>query len=489
MKLPILNTLVAKLPRPTVSAITLNLAVALFVMAIYNNTFWQRGLQIFDGHLFPLAVFGAAVWALTLLIITLFGFRWLQKPVLVFVLILSAVTSYYMDTLGVMIDRDMIQNAMTTTFAESKHLMTFRFISHVALFGILPALIVLWVKVRPQRLWRNIWTWALTSAVAAGLFVGLLLSNFQTYSAVIREHKELAGSYQPGAPLAGAFKYAKMMLKSRNLVVAPLGLDAKKGPQLAAATKPVLTVIVAGETARAQNFSLNGYARDTNPELAKRDVIFFHDVSSCGTATATSLPCMFSHFTRGEYSYDKGVSNENLLDVMTHAGVMVEWWDNNTGYKDIASRVPSRVLNTLKNPDFCANGECDDGIFLGFLQETAAKMTEDTVIVMHQIGSHGPAYHVRYPDTYDVFQPSCQTGEFKDCSTEEITNAYDNTIAYTDHILAQTIDFLDSQDRVLPSLIYASDHGESLGEKGLFLHGAPYFMAPEFQTKVPMLIW
>ncbi|MGB8814768.1 MAG: sulfatase-like hydrolase/transferase, partial [Paracoccaceae bacterium] len=141
------------------------------------------------------------------------------------------------------------------------------------------------------------------------------------------------------------------------------------------------------------------------------------------------------------------------------------------------------------NPDFCANGECDDGIFLGFLQETAAKMTEDTVIVLHQIGSHGPAYHVRYPDTYDVFQPSCQTGEFKDCSTEEITNAYDNTIAYTDHILAQTIDFLDSQDRVLPSLIYASDHGESLGENGLFLHGAPYFMAPEFQTKVPMLIW
>ncbi|HEY6918020.1 MAG TPA: sulfatase-like hydrolase/transferase, partial [Tabrizicola sp.] len=72
---------------------------------------------------------------------------------------------------------------------------------------------------------------------------------------------------------------------------------------------------------------------------------------------------------------------------------------------------------------------------------------------------------------------------------EEIVNAYDNTIAYTDYFLAQVIDLLDASDRVIPAMYYVSDHGESLGEGGLYLHGTPYFMAPEYQTRVPMVLW
>lgn len=475
--------------RPVLSNVLLNVLSATFIMAAYNNTLWGHAYTLFGGNYVLIAVFGAAIWALTLLILSVFGFRWLQKPLIVFMFITAAVTSYYMDTLGILIDRDMIQNAMTTTFTESKHLITQGFITHVLLYGIVPSLIVLWVRVRPQTIWRNLLVWVGMSVVSLALFAGFTMSNFKTFSAVVREHRELLGSYQPGAAMGQTLRYAKMMMRSQNIVVAPLGVDAKKGPLLLGAGKPVLTVVYAGETARAQSFSLGGYGVETNPELAKPDIVYFTNVTSCGTATATSLPCMFSVYTREEYSFEKGLSTENLLDVMTHAGVKAEWLDNNTGDKNIADRVPRHMVLDVQVPEFCNDGECTDGIFLGLLKDFVAKMTEDTVLVLHQGGSHGPAYHVRYPKEYERFTPACQTGEFKNCTDAEIRNAYDNTILYTDHVLAEAIDYLAGQDKVISAMYYVSDHGESLGENGLYLHGAPYFMAPEFQTHVPMVMW
>lgn len=472
--------------RPSVSPATLNIAVALFIMAADNRTFWRRGIVIFDESALSLMMFGGAVWALTLFLLTLFGFRWLQKPVAIFLLLLSGATSYFMDAFGVMIDRDMIQNAMTTTINESKHLMTPNLILHVLLWGVAPAAIVLWVKVRPSSVWRNLLGWAGVSLASLALFAGLVAVDFKTVSAVVREHKELLGSYQPGAPLGGGVQYAKMMMKSRDVTVAPLGRDAVKGPLLLGAGKPMLTVLVVGETARAQNFGLDGYARDTTPELAARDVINFSNVSSCGTATAVSMPCMFSALGRKRYSYKRGIGSENLLDVLSHAGVKVKWWDNNTGDKGIANRVESAAVTTLVPP---CDGECTDEVFLDLVRREMAEMTEDTVLVLHQIGSHGPAYHLRYPKDREWFAPACHSTEFADCTGEEIVNAYDNSIVYTDHVLASTIDLLAGQDRVIPALLYVSDHGESLGENGLYLHGAPYFMAPSTQTQVPMVMW
>jgi lipid A ethanolaminephosphotransferase len=475
--------------RPTLSPLLLNMLVAGFIMAEYNQTFWQRNATIFDGSPLLMAIFGAAVWALTLFILTLLGFRWLQKPVIVFLLIVSAVTSYYQDTLGATIDREMIQNAMTTTVTESKHLITMGFITHVFLSGVLPALLVVWVRIRPMGLLRNIWTWGLSLGVSFALCVGLLLTNMQAYSVVLRGNKELMASYQPGAPLAGTIRYARMMMKTAEIVVEPYGLDAVSDEARAAAAKPVLLVIVAGETARAQNFSLGGYARETNPELAKRDIVYYPNASSCGTATAVSLPCMFSRYGREEYSYEKGLSSENMLDILARTGYHVEWWDNNTGDKGNAARLTSRSLIKSTDPRYCADGECTDGIFLDELANYAKTMTEDTVLVLHMIGSHGPAYYLRYPPEFRRFTPTCDTGELSNCTVDEIVNTYDNTILYTDHILASMIDILEAEANVTPALFYASDHGESLGENGLFLHGAPYFLAPEYQTRVPMFFW
>lgn len=474
--------------RPVLHPVTLNILVALFIMAVHNNTFWQRNAAAF-GDTLNVVVLGGAVFALTWLIATLFAVRWLQKPVLVFLLILGAVTSYYQDTLGATIDREMVQNALTTTVTESKHLITPSFVFHVLWAGVLPAILVIWTRVTRAPYLRAALTWVASGVAAAGMCVGLLLTDFATYSVTLRADKQLMKAYQPGAPLGATLRYVRMIQKSKRLPLEAYATDAHTDEEVASATKPILLVIVAGETARAQNFQLGGYARETNPELSKRDITYFTNVSSCGTATAVSLPCMFSHLGRSDYSYEGGLASENLLDVMHRAGYHIEWWDNNTGDKQIAGRFEVTSLINSTDPRFCADGECTDGIFLDKLADYAKNITQNTVLVLHMIGSHGPSYYLRYPKEFEKFTPTCQTAELKECSNEEITNAYDNTILYTDHILASMIDILAAQTTALPALVYASDHGESLGENGLYLHGAPYFVAPEYQTRVPMLMW
>ena len=474
--------------RPTLSPFLLNVLVTTYLLALCNTTFWGHLFRIFESRTLTALVFAGAVWALMLLVVSIVAVRRAQKPVLVALLLTAAVTSYYVDVLGVVVDRDMIQNAVTTTFAESKHLITLNFLSHVFLYGVLPSALVLWVRIRRATVLRGLIGTGLVTVLSAALLVGLLFTNLKAYSTVLRGNKELMGSVQPLAPMSGALRYAKMMFKSTQITLQPTGRDAKPGPFLAKADKPILMVVVAGETSRAQNWSLGGYGRDTNPDLAKRDIVYYPNATSCGTATATSLPCMFSPLTRSEYSYEGGLGHENLVDVLTHAGFEVEWWDNNTGDKDIADRIPSRRMKPEDGPEFCFP-ECIDGVFLKSLQEKADTITGNTVIVLHQIGSHGPSYWLRYPPERELFKPACQTPELTECTADEIVNAYDNTIAYTDFFLAQVIDLLDASDRVIPAMYYVSDHGESLGEGGLYLHGTPYFMAPEYQTRVPMVLW
>ncbi len=475
--------------RLTVSPTMLICLTVVFIFCAHNATFWLIARDIFTGHPLSFAGYILAIFFLTLGVFSPFGLPWIVKPFVVFILILSAITSYYMDTLGVIIDRDMIQNVMVTTVTESKHLLTFDLIAHVFVMGVLPALVIVWIRVKRQSLIRSIATPLVTGMVSIALSAGLLMTDMKSYASILRERKDFMSSFQPGMPLVGAIRYAKMMSRSASIAVAPIGEDAKKGTSYNAGKKPVLTIVVAGETARSQNFSLNGYGVDTNPRLAQLPVVSFSDVHSCGTATAVSLPCMFSKFDRSDYSYEKGMSHENVLDVLGHAGFHVEWWDNNTGDKGLGARIENRSFTNTQNAEFCAAGECMDGIFTQALKDYAATITEDTVLVLHQIGSHGPTYYLRYPAEFERFTPACRTAEFKNCTPEEIVNAYDNTVAYTDEMLAQTIEMLQSQDQLATALLYVSDHGESLGEAGLYLHGSPYFMAPENQTKVPMILW
>jgi lipid A ethanolaminephosphotransferase len=216
----------------------------------------------------------------------------------------------------------------------------------------------------------------------------------------------------------------------------------------------------------------------------------FTNVSSCGTSTSVSVPCMFSELGRKDYEKDKALNQENALDILARNGVQVLWRDNNSSSKGLATRVKYEDFKTPTLNPVC-EGECRDiGMLNGLDQYIAANKGKDMMIVLHQMGNHGPEYYRRYPKAFAKFQPMCMTGELRDCSQEEIDNSYDNAILYTDYFLSEVIQLLKKYDgEYETAMLYVADHGESLGEHGLYLHAAPYIMAPEAQTHVPAILW
>ena len=476
------------LRRPVIGQTALTLIVAAYVLAMLNAGFWGRMTAIFGDRPASFALFTLAILALTVLTLEFFGPGRLQRPVAAVLILMAAGASYYERTFGVLIDREMIRNVFGTTLTESRHLITPDAVLQIGLTGVLPAALVFWPRVARVGHWHQLWRWPLGVALAFAVLVAGLFADFQTFSAVLRERRDLMASYQPGATIAALAKYGKQQWKAEAGPLRAVGSDARPGPLLSAAGKPVLLVIFAGETARAQNWGLNGYARDTTPGLAARGVVNFADVSSCGTSTAVSLPCLFSPLTQAGYSRDAFLAQENLLDVLARAGFDVRWVANNTGDQRIATRTGWQMVDATLAPDAC-KVECTDDVFLPVIEQTLASIRRNTVLVLHMIGNHGPAYHLRYPPGSAAFTPDCQSAEFARCTLDEIVNAYDNAILWTDHVLSETIDRLAADDAALSAMVYVSDHGESLGESGLFLHAAPMFMAPETQTKVPMVLW
>ena len=340
-------------------------------------------------------------------------------------------------------------------------------------------------------LWRQVITNTVIILGCLAVSAGLLASDLSTYIPFWQRNREVTMAYlNPFTAVYSAVHYEVRQFRDMNIVAKPYGVDARQGPLLAAAKKKMLTVIVVGETARAQDFSLVGYSRETNPQLKARDVVSMTKTTSCGTATAISMPCMFSHLGHDDFSNRAALSSENLLDVLQHAGLQVAWWENNTGPKNISDRVPTFLFAAHPVEKYCNKGECLDQVLVDRLRAHLKDFTGNAVIVLHTTGSHGPAYYERYPDAFRKFRPDCRTAELSACSSAELVNAYDNTILYTDHILAEVIDTLkEHEDEFASSMIYMSDHGESLGENGLYLHGAPYAFAPATQTHIPFITW
>ena len=251
--------------------------------------------------------------------------------------------------------------------------------------------------------------------------------------------------------------------------------------------------MVVGEAARADRFSLNGYSKETNPLLKQeKDVINFSNMYSCGTATAESVPCMFSIFDRADYDYKKGKSTENILDVLKNTNkVQILWRDNNSDSKGVALRVDFEDYRTSQTNTICDDVECrDEGMLVGLDEYIKKHKDKDILIVLHQMGNHGPAYYKRYPKEFEKFTPVCKTNQLEQCTQEEVSNAYDNAILYTDYFLSKVINFLKPYSNTHETaMLYMSDHGESLGENGIYLHGLPYFMAPDEQKHISSLIW
>jgi lipid A ethanolaminephosphotransferase len=422
-------------------------------------------------------------------VVTALSAKYATKPFLIVFVVAASAASWFTDEFGVVVDKEMIRNAMVSTGAEAGHLITARFALHLLLSGVVPSLIILWVRVRHRPLLQKLAYNTAVILACVAIFAVVGLGDYRTFAGVGRAHKDILDTLNPFSPITSAVKFAVSSGRDANAVAQPLGTDAHLVNR-SKTSKPRVTIIVAGETARAEDFALGGYKRDTNPELASQGVVYFSNTSSCGTATAVSLPCLFSIYPRTEYTHRKGLETQNLLDVLGHAKVNVSWLDNDTGSYNVTERVPYEYLPDSADKRFCKDGECLDAILLDKVDGWLDQIKGDSVLVLHQLGSHGPAYFARYPDEFRRFQPDCRANDFGSCSPEEIRNAYDNTVLYTDHVVSTVIDKLKRRsDQLAASVVYLSDHGESLGENGLYLHGAPYFIAPPQQTHVPFLVW
>lgn len=471
---------------------------SVWIATVCNAALWRALARLPDlshGQAVTLGLaLGLVIALATAALLSLLAWRWTLKPVIALFLLSAALGAYFMMAYGVVIDKTMMVNALQTDARETRDLLDWRLAATVLALAVVPGFFLWRLQVRRKGAARQVLSNAMTLIAASALLVLVVMLSFQSIASTMRNNTQLRYLINPLNSFYALGSVAARPFQRNESVLLPLGQDAKLGASYTGQAKPPLLLLVLGETARSENFSLNGYARPTNPELAKENVASQRNAWSCGTSTAASVPCMFSNFGRQAYGA-RPANYEDLLDVLQHAGLAVLWLDNQSGCKGVCDRIPNADTSQLKVPGLCEGGECLDEVMLQGLDERIAALPAErrakgVVLVMHQMGSHGPAYYKRSPAAFKKFLPECTDNALQSCGRDTLVNAYDNSIAYTDHVLASAIQWLKTQEpHSAPAMLYLSDHGESLGENNLYLHGMPYSVAPDGQKHVPWITW
>ncbi|SFN39242.1 phosphoethanolamine transferase [Variovorax sp. OV329] len=491
------------LARPR-SARTLVVWLGLYLTLACNWPLWGELMHIGNGqaadYLPHVALMALLVACGSIAMLSLSAWSRWMKPLWMAVVLVAAVSQHYMATYGVVMDPTMMANATQTDMSEVRDLLNWRLLFNVLLVSALPMVVIWHARLRRERLLSQVWRNAVLLLAVAAVALGAALAMNRELAPLMRNHTKLRYMTNPLAPVYSAVMTGKRVIFKHQRKLIPVSGGAALGASYADQAKPPLFVVVVGETARADHFALNGYERDTTPQLAARKVLSWKNVHSCGTSTLASVPCMFSPL--GKAGYESASDDyENLADVLQAAGLAVFWLDNQPGgCKGVCDRVPHASafadLDSVTKTALCPGGdECLDEVMLRGLDARiealpAERRARGVVLLMHQMGSHGPAYYQRSSRSTKRFMPECKVNVLSDCSHDELLNAFDNSIAYTDDFLGKTIDWLKARsDRYDTAMLYLSDHGESLGEFGLFLHGMPYGVAPEVQKHVPWVMW
>ena len=479
--------------RPELSTELLLLLASVAFATAYNRALWHS-LFGATGLLDPSK---AGLFATLLIVVICVQFAGLAllltrrtvRPILAVLFACTALASFYMDRYTIFLNPEMLRNILRTDPAEAGELLSLQLIPHLLLYAVVPIALLLWtrIRVRPLRRALLIRVGAVTSALAVAVLA--LFVQYKDASSLLRGHRDARHLVTPTNYLASLFKISRDALAAPPGEPQPIALDAHRVVAAAAARKPTLLVLAIGETVRSANFGLSGYARPTTPELSRLDLLVYPRVQACGTSTEVSLPCMFAPIGRRDYDEKRIRNEQSLLHVLARVGIGVYWIDNQSGCKGVCAGLSQERIPGDADPAFCDGERCLDGILLPRLAAKLKTSPGDLVVVLHMLGNHGPAYSRRYPPEFRRFVPTCESLELSECSQDEILNAYDNAILYTDHVLASLVHYLETQTDRDAGLIYVSDHGESLGESGFYLHGLPYRIAPAVQREVPMLVW
>ncbi len=452
----------------------------LYTLLAFNCVFFSKIQDISQSTLFTTGTF-FVLWALLTICGLILFWKHTVKPLSILFLLINSGVFYFVKNYHVAIDEEMLRNVLQTNPHETAELLNFTLLAYILVLGGIPSFIISRLNFTETSLLKQRGG---LLALCLLLFAAIIVPNSKDVAQFTRNNKPVKYSLIPVNYIGAISSTVKHNMRA-NHEFTPVGLDSHF-TKYWNNDKPLLIVFVVGETARAANFSLDGYSRATNAPLApySGSIINFTNAVSCGTSTAVSVPCMFAKDNRTEFDNGSLDYTENVLDIFKKNGWRTVWLENNSDCKGVCTRI--------ENYSPCANGAgtCFDGILTQEMQKQLAKPAQNTVLVMHQAGSHGPTYYKRYPQEFGRFAPVCNTEKLNQCSGEEIINTYDNTILYTSQNLADIIVLLQNDYPQYNSLlIYVSDHGESLGEYNIYLHSAPYSIAPKEQKHIPFFIW
>ncbi|XBP69148.1 phosphoethanolamine--lipid A transferase [Polaromonas hydrogenivorans] len=469
-----------------------------WIATVCNVALWRTLARLPDlsgGQAITVSVALALVIGLaTAGLLSLLAWRWTLKPVIMLFCVSAAFGAYFMLAYGIVIDKTMMVNTLQTDLRETRDLLNWRLLATVLVLAGLPCVLLWRQHIRLQTPTRQAVSNLAALLATCALLVLVVVLFFQSIASVMRNNTQLRYLINPLNSFYALGSIAARPFQRDESAILPLGTDAKLGASYTAQARPPLLLLVLGETGRSGNFAVNGYGRPTTPGLAKENIASQRNAWSCGTSTAASVPCMFSNFGRANYE-SRPANYEGLMDVLQHAGLAVLWLDNQSGCKGVCDRIPNIDTSQLKVPGLCEGDECFDEVMLHGLDERIAALSAErrakgVVVVMHQMGSHGPAYFKRSPAAFKKFLPECTDNALQSCTQEGLVNAYDNSIVYTDHVLASAIGWLKTQEaHSAPAMLYLADHGESLGENNIYLHGMPYSVAPDVQKRVPWITW
>lgn len=359
---------------------------------------------------FKLMAFTLCIYATVLAIAKLIN---LFKPTAVLLIMIAAPAWYYMLQYGIVIDAAMLINAIETDLSEAREQLSTDFFIILTFMGIVPSLLLIYIRIPRQRLLHNIIHSTVVIMCFAVLAAGIAYTNYDEFASLFRNHRDIKHRIVPYNVVAATVSVIKQkMAKPSEFVV--LGTDAVR---INTHLKPRVMVVILGETARADHFTVNGYPRLTTPMLSEltksAQLLSYKQAISCGTATAVSVPCMFSFYDAKNYN-SSARNASNVLDVLEIAGVRATWIENNSGCKNVCDRINTIMLDEKS----CNNSICYDTDMLKELSSLLENVTQDSVIVLHQMGSHGPAYFKRSPEQMKRFLPECVSLDLTQCTLE-----------------------------------------------------------------------
>lgn len=395
--------------------------------------------------------------------------RTVGKWITAFTLIGDAIMLYFVNTYDVLVTDSMMGNVFNTRYSEASGYFSLSAVLYVVFLGILPATLLILQQIDYKSLKR----FGINTGIALATMVAMVAININNFTWIDRHATKLGSLLMPWSYTVNSVRYYNAECKrNQKEILLP---DAT----ITNSRKEVVVIII-GESARRQNFSLYGYDKKTNPLLENQAVTAL-TAKSAATYTTAGVKAILDHKPTDKLY-------EILPNYLYRAGVDVVWRTANWGEPPVHIEKYQKVAD-LKAAYPDADDRYDGILTVGLKEVVESSAADKVLIVLHTSTSHGPTYYSKYPSEFEHFTPVCTTVEMAKAVPEELINAYDNTILYTDYLVNEVIESMKSLTDYRSCVMFISDHGESLGENNLYMHGVPMAMAPKEQVEIPFIVW